>query len=291
MLPIGRFSKLCRISIKALRHYDEIGLLPPAEVDPATGYRYYSAAQVQTAERIKLLRSLEMPLDEIRALLLEPEDGARARMERHLRRVEERLTEQREVLGALKTLVYGPGGEPTRIAIRQVAAQTALSLSAGSSYEDRGRMVGKLILRLYAALGEADVAPAGPPLAQFLDSETDDENANDMVIRAAVPVTSYESRPAPPLEVSVFPAELAAAVVHTGPYSGLLRAFQTLSAWVADHGHEAAGALREVYLVGPGGGGSPADYKTELLLPIRAASSSLARGEGLSTSSSRAAKP
>ena len=56
MLKIGDFSKLSRVSIRMLRHYDEIGLLVPASTDPFTGYRYYSESQLPTAGRIAALR-------------------------------------------------------------------------------------------------------------------------------------------------------------------------------------------------------------------------------------------
>ena len=58
MFKIGEFSKLSRISIRMLRHYDEIGLLVPEETDPWTGYRRYAAAQLMTANRITALRGL-----------------------------------------------------------------------------------------------------------------------------------------------------------------------------------------------------------------------------------------
>src|SRR5581483_11905262 len=63
LMPIGRFARLTGLSVKALRHYDELGLLPPAAVDPETGYRSYATAQVERAEAIRLLRQLELPLD------------------------------------------------------------------------------------------------------------------------------------------------------------------------------------------------------------------------------------
>lgn len=65
LVAIGRFSAMTRLSVKALRHYDEIGLLRPAEVDPQSGYRYYRLSQANTAEAIRTLRSIDMPLDEI----------------------------------------------------------------------------------------------------------------------------------------------------------------------------------------------------------------------------------
>ena len=64
MLKIGEFSKLSRVSVRMLRHYDEVGLLAPSEVDPMTGYRYYSERQLITAGRIAALRALETAVQE-----------------------------------------------------------------------------------------------------------------------------------------------------------------------------------------------------------------------------------
>ena len=69
LMPIGRFARLTGLSVKALRHYDELGLLRPADVDADTGYRSYSTDQVDRAETIRLLRRLELPLDDIATLL------------------------------------------------------------------------------------------------------------------------------------------------------------------------------------------------------------------------------
>src|SRR5581483_10250461 len=68
LMPIGRFARLTGLSVKALRHYDELGLLRPAAVDAATGYRSYSAGQVRAAETIRTLRRLELPLDDVATL-------------------------------------------------------------------------------------------------------------------------------------------------------------------------------------------------------------------------------
>jgi DNA-binding transcriptional MerR regulator len=74
-VQIGRFARLTGLTVKALHHYDEIGLLRPAQVDPDTGYRSYAPEQVERAEAIRLLRKLEIPLDEI-AMLLDDDDPA-----------------------------------------------------------------------------------------------------------------------------------------------------------------------------------------------------------------------
>src|SRR4051812_22965288 len=69
LMPIGRFARVTGLTVKALRHYDEVGLLRPAAVDPETGYRSYSSDQVRRAETIRMLRRLELPLDDVSTLL------------------------------------------------------------------------------------------------------------------------------------------------------------------------------------------------------------------------------
>lgn len=76
MLKIGEFSKLSRVSVRMLRHYDEVGLLAPSEVDSMTGYRYYSERQLITAGRIAALRALGFGLSETRELLRLYDDRA-----------------------------------------------------------------------------------------------------------------------------------------------------------------------------------------------------------------------
>jgi DNA-binding transcriptional MerR regulator len=108
LMPIGRFSRLTGVGVKALRHYDEIGLLVPAAVDDETGYRFYSPDQVDRAEAIRLLRRLDMPLDEIRAAL-EAEDPAalRAALVSHQRQVAIRDSALRASRGKLQRLIDG----------------------------------------------------------------------------------------------------------------------------------------------------------------------------------------
>src|SRR2546429_7219998 len=69
LMPIGEFSELCQLTVKMLRHYDEIGLLAPAHVDPVNGYRYYSLDQLVVAAAIRELRRVDMPLTDVRSLL------------------------------------------------------------------------------------------------------------------------------------------------------------------------------------------------------------------------------
>jgi DNA-binding transcriptional MerR regulator len=105
LLSIGRFSRLTQLSVKALRLYDRLGLLRPALVDLATGYRYYSPSQVGSARRIRLLRSAEMPLHEIGAMLgTSDADLVRRCLAGQRRRLEERIAACQEALTVLQML-------------------------------------------------------------------------------------------------------------------------------------------------------------------------------------------
>ena len=108
LMTIGRFSRLTGLTVKALRHYDELGLLRPAAVDPATGYRSYSSAQVAVAEAIRTLRRLELPLDDISSLLATDDPAAVRRvLVDHQRRTAHRAAELNVILQGLQPLIDG----------------------------------------------------------------------------------------------------------------------------------------------------------------------------------------
>ena len=70
---LGEFSRMTYLSVKALRHYHDVGLLEPAEIDPSSGYRHYTADQVATAQAIRRFRDLDMPLEQVREVLQAPD--------------------------------------------------------------------------------------------------------------------------------------------------------------------------------------------------------------------------
>src|SRR3954468_10384571 len=108
LLPIGRFARLAGLSIGALRHYDELDLLRPADIDRFSGYRRYRREQIETAQLIRTLRDLELPIDEIRAVLA-ADDPAEQRglLTSHRERVEARSTRLHFVLHHLNQLSSG----------------------------------------------------------------------------------------------------------------------------------------------------------------------------------------
>jgi DNA-binding transcriptional MerR regulator len=101
-LTIGAFSRVTGLSAKALRHYDAMGLLSPASVDP-NGYRIYDRAQVETGRTIRRLRDLDVPLEDIRAVLDDPA-GAAKRLEAYTREVEADVFRRQRILHRLRNL-------------------------------------------------------------------------------------------------------------------------------------------------------------------------------------------
>ena len=112
-LTVGDFSRITHLSVKTLRHYHEVGLLEPATVNPGTGYRYYSAAQVPTAQVIRRLRDLEMPVSQVKAVLDAPDAPARnALIAAHLGRLEAELAQTRAAVESLRNLLQPPQDAP-----------------------------------------------------------------------------------------------------------------------------------------------------------------------------------
>ena len=106
LLLIGRFATSTGLTVPQLRHYDRLGVLQPAARDERSGYRYYSGAQTRAARVIALLRSIDMPLADIRALLAAPEPARiRQVFAEHRERVERRLEEARAVLESIDLII------------------------------------------------------------------------------------------------------------------------------------------------------------------------------------------
>src|ERR1700744_207345 len=106
LLSIGDFSRMTFLSVKALRHYHEVGLLLPAEIDAGSGYRRYDVAQVPRGQVIRRLRELGMPLEEVRLVMDAPDVGARnAAISAHLRRLEGELERTRAAVPSRRMLL------------------------------------------------------------------------------------------------------------------------------------------------------------------------------------------
>jgi len=266
LVPIGRFSRLCRLTIPALRHYDELGLLRPAAIDPDTGYRYYSLAQADEAERIRVLRSMEMPLEEIRALLAERDPAAvQARLDRHRRRLEDRIEGYRGSVAFIRRLMSGEAGSMQYdVHVRETTDQPVATVRGHSPVAGMPEFFGAAYGEILGLIGSAGIRPAGPPFAIYHDPDFKEE---DVDLEVGFPVTEPVAS-AGRVVGRVLAGGPVASAIHVGPYDQVGPAYRAIAEWVQEHGHEMAGPPREVYLVGVGMA-EPAEYRTEIVFPIR----------------------
>ncbi|MEU4541673.1 MerR family transcriptional regulator [Streptosporangium sp. NPDC023825] len=232
-LPIGRFARLCRLSVKQLRHYDELGLLTPAYVDPDTGYRYYRPDQARPAMLIGLLRSLDVPLPSIGRVLSGEADalgGVRDRMEADLARRERNFA-------ALERILAEGLPRPEVTIVREPARRVAVVRDTAPQ-ERIGPVTSACVARLLAATG----APDGMLVGLF---------PLDMAEEVAVAVALETSEDVPGTSSDVLPGGLYASATHVGAYDQIPLTVHALLAWVGERGHTPLGPLREVYVSDP----------------------------------------
>ena len=253
LFPIGRFAQLCRLSVKQLRHYDDLGLLHPAHVDPSSGYRYYTRDQTRPALTIGLLRSLDVPLPAI-ADLLAGDDEIRERVLRGERdRIDAELRRRHAALRGVERLMREGLGRKDISLTREPARRVAVQRGSCAP-EDIGRTYGDCVTRLIAAVGEVQ----GPPLGLFpLDLTPTLEIAAAVQTQASPPGVLVETLPATP----------AAVIIHVGPFEELSLTYHAVLAWIHERGHTPRGPVRETYLTDPTTT-EPAQFVTRVAVPV-----------------------
>ena len=242
-MPIGALARLSRLSVKALRLYDAEGLLPPARVDPATGYRYYRRDQVRTATSIALLRSLDVPLATIREMLAaDDQDRLRELLAAERERAARELARRRRALDSLERLMTAGDLMPYEVGLGGgAAADHGRPDPAGRSRADRPRRRrdggGAGAPRLARRLGRR--RPLVRPLS-------DRPRRPPSSSRSGCP--SADAAPAAQAEVLRVAGGPVVTTLHVGSYDELPLAYDALLSWAHERGHELAGPIRETYL-------------------------------------------
>lgn len=267
LVSIGRFSRVCQLTVPALRLYDELGLLRPAAVDPDTSYRYYSLAQAADAQRIKRLRDVEMPLDEIKALLAEHDPAVvRERLESHRRRLQEREQAYRRALDSLDRLIEQEGhAMEYEVKVRDTVAQPMVSVRGHTPTAGMPEFFQRAYGEMFGLLGQLGVRPAGMPVTIYHDQEF---KVEDVDLEVAVPIAEPVEG-AGRVAAGTLPGGPVAYTLHVGPYDEIGGAYRALADWTAAQGREMAGPPRECYLVSPGETQNPNEYRTEVIWPIK----------------------
>jgi DNA-binding transcriptional MerR regulator len=264
LLPIGRFAFLSRLSRRALRFYDERGLLEPAYVDEWTGYRFYSLDQLAAADSIRKLREIGLPLDEVRMALADPARIDEL-LERQEARLRERTAESERALALLRKLREKKEEPmPVSVEIRDVPAQRAACVEMRTALDRIGPDCEQAFGRLMGVLGPAGVAPTGPELIGYPEEDFDPES---FLALAGLPVASdlpVESG----LKMVDYAGGRAAVGTLIGHYDGLSQAWRDVHTWISEQGLRIRTMPYEVYRVGHMQAASSAEFETEIVIPV-----------------------
>lgn len=254
MFAIGQFAQIAKVSVRALRHYDDVGLLRPATVDANTGYRFYAAAQLPALNRILVLKDLGFTLAEITRML---EAGVsndelvgmlrlrQAEAQRHAedeRRRLARVAARIDILTGepdmndLDTAIVVKPLDPNRVAI--------IGEAADGFDADFAPIFGRLYPALFAELGRLGVTPAGPTYGLY--DQRDDGRIDVYAGVIIAPDTDIDSSTVTVRDLPA--ADRAATLVHSGSMDTIVDSYAVLDRWIDQAGERPLGFSREVYL-------------------------------------------
>lgn len=269
MLKIGEFSKLSRISIRMLRHYDEIGLLTPDSIDPFTGYRYYSEDQLLAAGRIAALRDMGFGLSAIGEILACGAD--REALEGHLLRHRAELTALAEQTGrqlqlldtALERLRKEEAME-YEVTLKSLPQRQVASVRMTLPSYDQEGMLWSVLVSETASL---KLQPDDPCYCSviFHDGEYKEADVDveaQKTVKGTYPDTEH-------VKFKTMPPVTFASATYRGPYSKINEVNAAVAAWVRDNGYVYDGFAFNIYHVSPHETSNPEEFVTEVCYPVR----------------------
>jgi DNA-binding transcriptional MerR regulator/effector-binding domain-containing protein len=272
LLSIGDFSKICEVSTKTLRYYDEIGLITPDEINPENGYRYYSIRQLKKMLFINRLKSYHFSLEEIKALLDWEEDQSdeklRSALDRKKREIQDKLKAFEQTLQQISNdLLNVEKGLPIMSYLDDIAVQLVetrpmnlLYMRQMMSRDDYAFGYGKYFSRLYEKIATEKLTLLGTPITIYHSAEYNPAG-NDIEFAIPVKETVNGTRN--------LPGGLCAKSVLKGAYSELTSVYAKMREWIENEGYVMVKSPYEIYVTDPYQGSSPEDYVTEIYFPVK----------------------
>ncbi|MGW0499696.1 MerR family transcriptional regulator [Streptomyces sp. NPDC003007] len=278
LLTIGAFAARARLSAKALRLYDRLGLLAPAHVDAATGYRYYRAGQVERARLVALLRQLDMPLARI-AEVVAAGDGpsAAALLGAYWADVEARVAGQRTLAEYLRGRLSGRSSEmygKFTVETVEVPAQVVISEKRHTLADELPAWIGAALGRLEEAARECGGVAGAPYVAYHAEVSMESDGPAEACVpvadEAAARAWAERRGKAGETAVRVEPARRLAYTRITKAqvaHPQILAAFEAVEEWMAAEGLTATGPCRELYFADWAATG-PGDPVCDVAFPV-----------------------
>ena len=269
MLKIGEFSKLSRVSVRMLRHYDEIGLLKPAEIDDFTDYRYYREDQLPAVGRITALKDMGFPLADIIRILEIYDD--REQLERFFAIQQEALealsrdtAHKLTLLDAARKRLRKEEDMSYSITIKTIPERYAATVRMTiPRYEDEGMVWGILTeetCRMNLVEGDPCLCAV-----TFLDGEYKEENVEVMAwktVKGHYPDTEH-------VHFRTLPEATVASCTFKGSYTLITDVYAAVVAWIEANGYETGGPMFNIYHVSPHETQNPDEFVTEVCYPVK----------------------
>lgn len=250
---IGDFSRLCRVTVRTIRYYDEIGLLKPVRIDRVTGYRYYSIEQLPQLNRIIMLKGIGLSLDDIHGLLNDdmPVDYIRQLLQVKKSEIEERVNQDTGRLRQVEVWldkISREGLIPTAPYIQRktVAGLRVISRREIGTYQQTtAKLLAELRQQLDRPENRETVRVNGPVMGLFYDDEYKEEDAD---IEVALPISGEMPVTGAGFEVKTLPEIEVISAIHKGLDDTIGKVYARIMEYAEEHGLKLVTPLREVYL-------------------------------------------
>lgn len=265
MFRIGEFSKMSKTTVKALRYYDETGLLKPEQVDPFTGYRFYTTRQLLTVHHIQSLRQVGLSIDEI--LLVLSGQHLADQLKRRRRELLAELAERQDQLSRIDFMLqcqedFSMSYVATIKEVPQcIVYSKKFTAPSYDAYFHLIPAIGEQVMKQYP-----DLKCASPAYCYivYLDGEY---RERDIHVELCEAVTELREN-FDDITFKEAPAITALSVMHKGPYSKLREAYAFALKWIEDNGYQTTDLARESYIDGIWNKETEDDWLTELQFPI-----------------------
>lgn len=241
MFRIGDFSKFSRVSVRMLRHYDELDLLKPAHVDPSTDYRFYNANQLPRLHRILALQDLGFSLDQIKPLLNREVTAEEMRGMLLLKQAEMQNKVERDLERLARIEGHINQVQQSEAPHYDVVLRKTQGFQVATIRVDEDQDLTPLFEELEAYIGRFGARQADPPLTLYFGDEGIAGSAVAVPIKRQLPADKRVKN----LELPT--VENMACVVHAGNYASIQQARNSLMTWIEAGAYRPAGPLREVY--------------------------------------------
>lgn len=261
----GAFSRRSRLSPKALRVYEDKGLLTPWTTDPSNGYRYYAESQLEPARLIGLLRRLEMPLKLISEIVEMDPGVAMKEIAVYWDSVESDLETKRELVRYLDRYLVGKGMTMFTIETRDTHEQKVATIQERHHVETLPQFISDAMTKLYDTAHGANLETGIPFVVYHGQVNTD----ADGPIEVCLPFKG-SVQPSGDIRIRM---ELAGAEAFTRitkqqvEFPGILEAYDAVSAWIDANDVTHAGSPREIYFV-DWETAAPDDLAVDIAFPI-----------------------